>query len=235
MKFSPRRFISPFVSIVAVVIGVYYSVPWLAALGTGGLAVWIGATWFTEGRSRKGPHMSELGPEGRRLYRPVKAIRDEIQTLANSGARPNVKTVAKSALEDADKMLACTAQLLIRRREIAALIKSHKAAEADIARIEKRLAGAASESEQDARKQALEFRRDEVSRLGEAEKALVQIDSRIAQAEAALAQLKSLLTAGSVSMEAVEAQADQLGGLTNRLESLNRTFEEAEETFRQHS
>jgi transposase InsO family protein len=235
MKFSPRRLISPFIAVVAIVTGLFYGAALLAGLGAIGLVAWIGAAWYTHGRAQVGPHMSELGPEGRRLFKPLKAIRNEIALLAKAGPRPNVQIVAKSALEDADKMLACTAVLLLRRREIVTLMRSHKMAEADLARIERRMASASSESEEEARKQALEFRQDEASRLADVEEALKEIDSRIAQAETALTQLKWILSDGAAPLEQVQSQAEQLGGLTNRLKSLNRTFEEAEETFRQHS
>jgi predicted dinucleotide-utilizing enzyme len=181
------------------------------------------------GNGSRSVDLEELGSEGRKLLRPLKQDREEIQKIIDSNRdKPHIQSLGQEVLRDVDGLIDQAARLALRASALKKLMKGKGKAEQAVNDLKDRLKNASSESERSAYEDALAARAGEIKSYDSVQAARGKVEAAILQAHARVSEIKSLLIASAVQTNVQTQETEELRRMVDRLQSMRTTLDEAE-------
>lgn len=189
-------------------------------------AVWTGIT----GQISAGPHPSELGAEGRSLLRPLTESRRRLAELADRNRHlPEVSVISEEAVQEADAIIQHATKLIQNRQGVKALLRTRNEAQLSLGRLSREMEQTRSDAERASLQSAMAATQRQIEQYSELERKSDQILAQLRDAQAALASLEADLTSRAASQRMNIDERGELDEMMQRLRSLNRSLEEAEQ------
>lgn len=202
---------------------------WIAVIVIALVAVGFVATLQRGRKQRASDPREAMSPESRSLFNPIRKLVQEIDELANrSSLRPEMKVIAREALDEAHRISAQVAKALVARGEIKRAGVQRGASVEELAELELKVEQATTVAEREALTSALAAKRIELGYSANASDALGLIDASVRQAEAALSELRTRLNLALTSQALETAQDESLRETIGRLKSLTVSVDETE-------
>lgn len=209
--------------------------PILAVVGLGGL-VFSGLMWSAHrARSlRVASSFDEISPNDRVYLRPIRRLRDEIESLVVENAKsPAIKVIGSEAVQEANGILNHSIQLLKTRATLRKVLSQKGDPYSEINSLQAQIAEAATGEERETLQLALDARKLELSHYGEIEEIVERVDGSITQAQAALSEMKARIAVAAAGEQGAESSSEIEDTIT-RLRSLTKSFDEVEELMKVH-
>lgn len=209
--------------------------PALAVVGLGGL-VFSGLLWSAHRAKslRVASSFDDISPNDRVYLRPIRRLRDEIETLVMENSKSSaIKVIGAEAVQEANGILSHSIQLLKTRAALRKVLSQKGDPNAEIASLESQIDDATTDEERETLQLALDARRLELSHYGEIEEIVERVDGSITQAQAALSEMKARIAVAAAGERGSESSSEIEDTIT-RLRSLTKSFDEVEELMKVH-
>lgn len=214
----------------AVVLVLLRQIP-LAILAVLGLVVYA---FVTSARQQAEASLDELPQDENTMIRPLRKLHADLEEFVKQNdGMTSVKVIGAQALSESRQLLDRAEGLIRTRSRLRDMLRRKSQTEMEMAKLEMKLSGAATPEERQALQSAVDAHRSEVAQYATVEASIGQIDSRLRQAEAALSELNARFAVGIAGAQADGSQASELGEIVSRLESLGKSFDEAEQMFQE--
>ena len=162
------------------------------------------------------------------IYRPIKALQNEILELVNQSNKPSVSGTKGSIVEEIHRIDEYVIKSLVSRQQIRRAIMGASLAKSDAASYLNQAETQVDTSEKLRLMQSYEALQGEIKHYEEAEKLVSRIDSGLALTTSSLKSLKANILLSDVR-STENSQLDELRGALSSIDALERSIKEANE------
>jgi hypothetical protein len=162
------------------------------------------------------------------IYRPIKALQNEILELVNQSNKPSISGTKGAIAEEIHRIDDYVIKSLVSRQQIRRAIMGAALAKSDAASYLNQAETQVDTSEKLRLMQSYEALQGEINHYEEAEKLVSSIDSGLALTTSSLKSLKANILLSDVR-STESSQLDELRGALSSIDALERSIKEANE------